>query len=157
MQEVKLDEIISKLKKYPNLFRLREQENKNVSQYFSTFNQKYLPNDFIEYMNIFDGLSTEIFTIFSINDSDEEIILTFNEYSSKDITKNYLKYVNFKDNSNIFFFACDNKLGRYYFRTDEQDSAVYYMNFNTPSMFEKYDSFLDLLNIKIDEYISIKS
>ena len=48
MQEVKLDEIISKLKKYPNLFRLREQENKNVSQYFSTFNQKYLPNNFIE-------------------------------------------------------------------------------------------------------------
>lgn len=144
---------VNRMKQFPDLFRLRVQRNRNSKQYFENFNCLYLPEDFLDFMSVLDGLSTEIFTVFSIGDCDGQIIKKFDEYSNPVEVKRYLESCNLKMNPKLFFFASDNVGGRYAFKTDIKEDAVYYLNAINPDAQLTYNSFLDLLNDKIEEYI----
>lgn len=160
MQENKVIEkfelITPKLKDFPDLFNLREQKNKDVVQYFERFKCRYLPTDFISFMSILDGLNTEIFTIFSIGDSENQIDMKYEDYSTEEKIADYLNALNLRTTAKLFFFAADNIGGRYAFKTNIQDDSVYYINASSSNMVVVYDSFLDLVNDKINEYISKK-
>ena len=152
----KLNLIISKLKDFPDLFKLRLQNNTNIPQYFGNFKCSYLPADFMSFMSILDGLNTEIFTVFSIEDDNNQIVMKFEDYSTEEKINNYLNSFNLRTNAKLFFFAADNVGGRYAFKTDIQDNTVYYINTSSPDMVLMHNSFLDLVNDKINEYISKK-
>ncbi len=160
MQENKINEkvnlIISKLRDFSDLFKLRLQNNSNILQQFKNYKCSYLPVDFINFMSVLDGLNTEIFTIFSIEDDNNQLVMNFKDYSTEEKINNYLNSFNGKTNARLFFFAADNVGGRYAFKTDVQDDKVYYINISSPNMALIHNSFLDLLNDKINEYISKK-
>ena len=153
----RLDLIISKLKEYPDLFKLRFQNDSNILQHFTDYKCSYLPVDFIRFMSVLDGLNTEIFTIFSVEDDDNQIVMTFKDYSTEEKTTSYLNSFNGTTNARLFFFAADNVGGRYAFKTDIQDNKVYYINTSSPNMVLIHDSFLDLVEDKINEYINKKT
>jgi hypothetical protein len=153
----KLNMVMEKLKNYPNLFELDEQKNKDIISYFKdTMNCTYLPYDFIQFMNIIDGLHTEIFTIFSIEEK-PSLEMKFIDYSNEEFVSNYLKSFKTKIDSKLLFFAFDNVNGFYAFKKDIQDSNVYYFNPRNLDIVINYNSFLDLVYDKIIEYISKKN
>lgn len=152
----KLNLVLSRLKDFPDLFKLNLQNNKDIVQYFGNYKCSHLPADFMSFMSILDGLNTEIFTIFSIEDNDNQIVMKFEDYSTEEKINNYLNSCNIRTNSKLFFFAADNVGGRYGFKKTIQDNIVYYINPSSPNMVVMHNSFLDLVNDKINEYISKK-
>lgn len=153
-----LNEIMSKLNSLPSLFVLNKQNCVDVQAYFKTnFNCPQLPQEFLEFMKILDGLQTETFTIFSINDNDKEnFVMKFEDYSQEKDVENYCSNLKKKTKSKLFFFGCDNLGGRFAFKTDSNDNSVYYLNKSKPNQILIYDSFLGLLNDQIEEIIDKK-
>ncbi len=153
----KLNKIITRLKEFPDFFRLKSQKHENCNTYFSsTFGCKYLPIDFLTFMKILDGLHTEIFTIFSIEQDNESFVMKYDEYSTDNVVNSYFQQFNLRTNSKLFFFASDNVGGRYAFKTDVQDNKVYYLNATQPDMIIMHNSFLDLVYDTINQYIAKK-
>lgn len=151
----KLNNIVLRIRDFPDFFKVCVQNNNDVAGYFlSQFNCKGLPDEFISFMTVLDGLHTELFTVFSISDEGSSVSLKFDEYSNKQATNNYLKNISTK--LNLFFFACDNSGGRYAFNADGKDDKVYYINSNKPDVVVIHNSFFALLNDKINLYISKK-
>ena len=153
-----LNEIMSKLNSLPDLFVVNKQNCADVQAYFKTnFNCEQLPQEFLEFMKILDGLQTDIFTIFSINDKDKEnFVMKFEDYSKEEDVENYCSNLKKKTKSKLFFFGCDNLGGRFAFKIDNNDNSVYYLNRIKLNQILIYDSFLGLLNDKIEEIIDKK-
>lgn len=152
-----LNEIMSKLNSLPDLFVLNKQNCADVQAYFKTnFDCQQLPQEFLEFMKILDGLQIETFTIFSINDKDKKnFVMKFEDYSKEKDVENYCSKMNKKTKSKLFFFGCDNSGGRFAFKTNN-DNSVYYLNRSKPNQILIYDSFLSLLNNQIEEFIDKK-
>lgn len=153
-----LNEIVDKLNSLPDLFMLNKQNCADVQAYFKTnFNCQHLPQEFLEFMQNLDGLQTETFTIFSLNDNDKEnFVMKFEDYSTEKDVQNYCSNLKKKTKSKLFFFGCDNLGGRFAFKTNNKDNSVYYLNRSKPNQILIYNSFLGLLNDQIEEFINRK-
>ena len=147
-----LEQCIQKMIKFPDIFKLCKQNNSDVFRYFKeNFDCKYLPEDFLRFISIFDGLKLDDFNIFSIESINKPyIVQTFADFSSKEVTKGYRDKLSMRSNTSLFFFATDNMGGRYAFKDQENCKKICYILGESPRRVVIYDSFTDLLSEKIE-------
>ena len=147
-----LEKCLKKMAKYPNLFYLTRQINKNIKNYFDVrFDLKILPADFLMFISFLDGIKTDKFNIFSIYKENKPFdVLTFEENSTEDAVLDYLDELNIYLGSELFFFAGDESGGRYAFKKNIHDNQIYYIPNEKPAKIISYDNFTTLLENKVD-------
>ena len=147
-----LEQCIQRMLKFPDIFKLCKQNNSEVSTYFrKNFDCKYLPENFLLFISIFDGLKLDDFNIFSIESKDKPFVVqTFADFSKDKDIEDYQNKLDMKSNTPLFFFATDNKGGRYAFKKQERYQKIYYMPSESPRKVVIYQDFADLLSEKIE-------
>ena len=154
MTEKKYQKIIDTILSRSDLFATATQTRENVREYFEQeMKCSHLPKGFVEFMQVFDGITFEGLSVFAIDDKDK-IQMTYEKYSSEMAVDKFMSDYKMKsNNSKLFFFATDNRGGRYAFKKDIADERIYYFErFNLDTVFV-YSSFEDLLEKKIEEYL----
>jgi len=150
--------IISRIESFPDLFKINVQKVNDVENYLKNrFNCKFIPKDFISFMNILDGLKVQDFNIFSVTEKDKDnVVMTFENYSKDEDVEDYLN-TNLSDiEDRLLFFASDNAGGRFAFKTNVNDEKIYYLSNDNYSKIVEMDNFLDLLFDKINLHIENK-
>ena len=146
----KLENVFIKLNEFPDLFKMNVQTNKEVRNYFATnFDCMNLPEDFVKFMEMYDGLHCEIFTIFSMWSYLEQFTMNYKDYANEETIQDYVRQLKINGNYRLMFFAADNMGGRYAFKKDVPDQKVYYFNAQQPEVVVMYESFVDLLYDKV--------
>ena len=117
---------------------------------------QYLPSGFAEFMQVFDGVVFEGFSVFAI-DGSETAQMTYDKYSNEKAVEKYMSdYKMHSTNSKIFFFATDNRGGRYAFKKDIADERIYYFERDNFDGLFVYPCFEDLLEQKIKQFLKEK-
>lgn len=157
---MEIKKIKKELKEIKNLIKnnkkiiFNKQKNKNIEKYFQeNFQTLFLPQDFLLFVEEFDGAKILDFDIFSIQqDQKSYFAMTYENYSTPDYIEKYCSAHTAKPkDSKLFFFASDNFGGKYAFKTNVEDNQVYYLpNFPLDQIIV-YDSFLNLVKQKIKE------
>ena len=157
-----LEKCLKKMAKYPKIFYLTRQINKNITNYFNIkFNLKIIPADFLMFISFLDGIKTKSFNVFSIYKENKPFeVLTFEEYSTEDATLDFLDEINMYLGTDLFFFASDENGGRYAFKKNMHDNQIYYIPNEKFAKIVSYSSFTAVLEEKVDfeikNYISKK-
>lgn len=157
MAEKKYQKIIDKILSKSDLFEIAMQQREDVKVYFEKeMNCKFLPKGFAEFMQVFDGITIQGFSIFAIDDKDK-IQMTYEKYSNENAVQRFMSdYKMHSTNSKLFFFATDNCGGRYAFKKDIQDERIYYFENDNLDGLIVYPTFEDLLEQKIEKHLEGK-
>ena len=157
---MEIKKIKKELKEIKNLIKnnkkiiINKQKNKNIQKYFQeNFQTLFLPQDFLLFLEEFDGAKIFDFDVFSIaEDQKFYFAMTYEKYSNPEYIKNYCAAHTAKPKgSKLFFFASDSSGGKFAFKTDVEDNLVYYLpNFPLDQIII-YDSFINLVKQKIKE------
>lgn len=155
MTEKKYQKIIDKILSKSDRFELAMQQREDVKEYFSKeMKCNFLPKGFVEFMQVFDGITVEGFSIFAIDDKDK-VQMTYEKYSTEKAVDKFMEDYKMKStNSKLFFFATDNRGGRYAFKKDIADDRIYYFEKYNPDGLIAYSNFEDLLEQKIENHLS---
>ena len=147
-----LEKCLKKMAQYPEIFYLSRQINKKITNYFDTkFDLKIIPADFLMFISFLDGIKTNHFSVFSIYKENKPFeVLTFEKESTEDATLDYLDKLNIYLGVDLFFFAGDDKGGRYAFKKNVRDNQIYYIPNDKPAKIVTYSNFTSLLKDKID-------
>lgn len=147
-----LEQSIQTMFKFPDIFILCKQNNTDIYSYFrNNFGCENLPEDFLIFMSIFDGLKLNDLNIFSINSKNKPFVVqTFQEFSKDTDIDAYQEKIEIKSKNGLFFFATDNKGGRYAFKKQENYQKVCYIPTDSPRKVVVYETFTDLLSEKIE-------
>ena len=147
-----LEECIQRMMKFPDIFRLCKQNNTDVYSYFKqNFACINLPEDFSFFMSMFDGLKLDDFNIFSIDSKDKPFVVqTFQQFSNDNDIEDFQEKLEIKSKSVLFFFATDNKGGRYAFKKQKDYPKICYIPIESPRKIIIYENFTDLLSEKIE-------
>jgi len=158
MAEKKYQIIIDKILSKSELFDEVLQTHEDVKEFFENeMKCKNLPNGFVPFMQVFDGITFPGFSVFAIGDKDT-IQMTYQKYSSEEAVEDFCSdYKMRSTNSKLFFFATDNRGGRYAFKKDVADEKIYYFTRDNLDSVITYSSFENLLEEKVDAYLKINN
>lgn len=147
-----LEQCIQRMIKFPDIFKLCKQDNADVYSYFKqNFDCTNIPEDFLLFISIFDGLKLNDFNIFSISSENKPFVVqTFQEFSKESDIEVYQEKIEVNSNNKLFFFATDNKGGRYAFKKQKDYTKVCYIPTESPRKIVIYENFTDLLSEKIE-------
>ncbi len=148
-----LENCIKRMKEFPDIFTIIPQHAQNVRKYFkSNFNCLHVPEDFVAYMTLIDGLKLDGFSIFSILEDDKPYsVSTFDKYSNDEMTSNFMNRLDVSSKSQLFIFATDSTGGKYTFKKDKDDNHVYYIPTNRDISVIIFDSFSQVLGEAIEK------
>lgn len=149
---MKLDNCFKKMQEFPDIFTLIPQQIENVRDYFKlNFNCHNIPEDFVMFMSIIDGLKLDTFNVFSITENNKPFsVLTFKDNSNDETTANFMENLEVATSSELFIFATDGKGGRYTFKKNKDDNQIYYIPTNRDIKVIIYESFSQVLEEAIE-------
>ena len=158
MAEKKFQKLIDKILEQTNLFEVVAQKRENVREYFEEEMQcQHLPQGFAEFMQVFDGITMDGFSVFAI-DGRDTIQMTYEKYASDEAVEKFMAdYKMRSTNSKLFFFATDNRGGRYAFKKDISDEKIFYFEKANPDGVFFYPSFEALLEQKLSNHLEMNS
>lgn len=138
----------------PDLFDLKQQTHTNIEEYFKTnFNCTTLPEDFLSFMKILDGVVFHGLSIFAIGDN-QTPEMTYDKYSTDEETEQYCAHFQMKPkDSTFFFFGSDNRGGRYAFKKNSDSQHICYLSPQNLSIITIFSSFADFLSMHIETHI----
>lgn len=153
---MELENCFKRMKEVPDIFTLIPQQVQNVREYFkSNFNCTYIPEDFVMFMSIIDGLKLDTINIFSIIENDKpHSVLTFEKNSNDEITANFMDRLDVSISSHLFIFATDSKGGKYTFKKDKEDNQIYYIPTNRDINVIIFENFTQVLEESIEKELN---
>ena len=149
-------EIIRKINEYPEFFKSYPQIRENIEDYFrKKYDCKYLPQEFLAFMKIFDGAIIDDVIIYSITSEGKDgLPFLFKTHANEEVVDIFLDNFELGSNdSKVMIFAEDNKRGKFFFLKEKPDNRIFYQSIGNSDSAVIWNSFNDFMLDKINSCI----